>query len=90
MVWPRSKDAVHDPVTGVPLDTLEKVGKASVKVPEGYVGIFAWKTKTGICKLTLGKLGNPFEAPTTCEESVAEYREGQGYRFRDCRGMCYV
>ena len=37
MVWPRSKDAVHDPVTGVPLDTLEKVGKASVKVPESYV-----------------------------------------------------
>ncbi|RXW18551.1 hypothetical protein EST38_g7302 [Candolleomyces aberdarensis] len=36
MAWPRGEDAVHDPVTGVPLDVLEKVGKASVKVPEGY------------------------------------------------------
>lgn len=39
MVWPRSEDAVHDPATGVSRDVLERVGRASVKVPEGYVSV---------------------------------------------------
>ena len=40
MVWPTSKDAIHDPVTGVDESILQKVGKASVAVPEDFVRIF--------------------------------------------------
>ncbi|KAF8877232.1 dehydrogenase E1 and transketolase domain-containing protein 1 [Gymnopilus junonius] len=36
IVWPASVDAVHDPVTGVDRPVLEKVGRASVAVPEGF------------------------------------------------------
>ncbi|KAJ3513296.1 hypothetical protein NLJ89_g3024 [Agrocybe chaxingu] len=37
MVWPADAEAEHDPVTGVDKQTLQKVGKASVAVPEGFV-----------------------------------------------------
>jgi probable 2-oxoglutarate dehydrogenase E1 component DHKTD1 len=37
MVWPASADAMHDPQTGVELDVLRKVGRASVTVPDGFV-----------------------------------------------------
>lgn len=33
---PASKEAVHDPETGVEKATLQTVGKASVAVPEGF------------------------------------------------------
>ncbi|KAF8196096.1 dehydrogenase E1 and transketolase domain-containing protein 1 [Pholiota molesta] len=36
MVWPASAEAVHDPVTGVDVDILKDIGRASVKVPEGF------------------------------------------------------
>jgi hypothetical protein len=79
MVWPRSEEAVHDPVTGVPLDVLEKVGRASVKVPEGYVSnirafTYCWRARRSgdKRKLTLWEIGNPFEAPTSRQESTAE------------------
>ncbi|KAI9062004.1 dehydrogenase E1 and transketolase domain-containing protein 1 [Trametes sanguinea] len=36
MVWPASKEAVWDPETGVERDTLKRVGRASVTVPEGF------------------------------------------------------
>ncbi|KAF9479328.1 dehydrogenase E1 and transketolase domain-containing protein 1 [Pholiota conissans] len=36
MVWPRSKDALHEPATGVDVDVLKDIGRASVKVPEGF------------------------------------------------------
>ncbi|KAF8957827.1 Transketolase, pyrimidine binding domain-containing protein [Flammula alnicola] len=36
MVWPASVEAEHDPVTGVDREILERVGKASVTVPEGF------------------------------------------------------
>ncbi|KAG2008244.1 dehydrogenase E1 and transketolase domain-containing protein 1 [Coprinopsis cinerea AmutBmut pab1-1] len=36
MVWPTSKEAQHNPDTGVGRSVLEKVGRASVKVPEGF------------------------------------------------------
>ena len=39
MVWPTSKDANHDPVTGVDGFILQKVGRASVAVPEDFVRI---------------------------------------------------
>lgn len=37
MVWPASAEAVYDPVTGVDVNTLKDIGRASVKVPEGFV-----------------------------------------------------
>lgn len=36
MVWPQSKEAVHDPETGVQTTVLQEVGRASVDVPEGF------------------------------------------------------
>ncbi|KAF5310667.1 hypothetical protein D9619_007724 [Psilocybe cf. subviscida] len=36
MVWPADAKAQHDPDTGVDSDILQKVGKASVTVPEGF------------------------------------------------------
>ncbi|KZV93424.1 2-oxoglutarate dehydrogenase, E1 component [Exidia glandulosa HHB12029] len=35
-VWPASTDAVHDPATGVELDVLQSVGKASVTLPSDF------------------------------------------------------
>ena len=40
MVWPTDEDAIHDPVTGVDESILQKVGKASVAVPEDFVRTF--------------------------------------------------
>lgn len=39
LVWPASQEAVRNPETGVYRETLVKVGKASVNVPEGFVSI---------------------------------------------------
>ncbi|PPQ78664.1 hypothetical protein CVT25_010552 [Psilocybe cyanescens] len=36
IVWPASVEAQHDPSTGVEKEKLEKIGKASVAVPEGF------------------------------------------------------
>ncbi|KIM37025.1 hypothetical protein M413DRAFT_448750 [Hebeloma cylindrosporum] len=36
MVWPASEAAERDPPTGVKIQVLEKVGKASVAVPDGF------------------------------------------------------
>ncbi|KAI0676210.1 dehydrogenase E1 and transketolase domain-containing protein 1 [Trametes maxima] len=36
LVWPASKEAAWDPETGVEKDTLKRVGRASVSVPEGF------------------------------------------------------
>lgn len=36
MVWPESTEAISNPDTGVERDVLERVGKASVYVPEGF------------------------------------------------------
>ncbi|KAI0353832.1 dehydrogenase E1 and transketolase domain-containing protein 1 [Trametes cingulata] len=36
LVWPASRDAVWDPETGVEVDTLKRVGRASVSTPEGF------------------------------------------------------
>lgn len=41
MVWPADPKAQHDPDTGVDSETLQKVGKASVTVPEGFVRAFS-------------------------------------------------
>lgn len=40
MVLPASDDATHNPETGVPIDTLKEVARASVAVPEGFVSRF--------------------------------------------------
>jgi probable 2-oxoglutarate dehydrogenase E1 component DHKTD1 len=40
VVWPASAEAAHDPVTGVDVDILKDIGRASVKVPEGFVRFF--------------------------------------------------
>ena len=39
MVWPASDEAEHDPKTGVDRNVLEKVGRASIAVPEGFVSL---------------------------------------------------
>ncbi|KDR79783.1 hypothetical protein GALMADRAFT_241860 [Galerina marginata CBS 339.88] len=36
IVWPASDAAVHDPATGVDRAVLDRVGRASVAVPEGF------------------------------------------------------
>ena len=38
-VWPTSGESIHNPETGVEQGTLVQVGKASVKVPEGFVSL---------------------------------------------------
>jgi probable 2-oxoglutarate dehydrogenase E1 component DHKTD1 len=40
MVWPASRDAEFKPETGVQRERLLRVGKASVKVPDGFVSNF--------------------------------------------------
>lgn len=40
LVWPASKEAERDPVTGVDLETLRRIGNASVALPEGFVRLF--------------------------------------------------
>lgn len=37
IVWPNSKESSHCPETGVEESILERVGKASVAMPEGFV-----------------------------------------------------
>jgi probable 2-oxoglutarate dehydrogenase E1 component DHKTD1 len=37
MVWPASGEASRNPDTGVEIDVLRRVGRASVTVPEGFV-----------------------------------------------------
>lgn len=36
MVWPASQEARHDPETGVDRNVLERVGRASIAVPQGF------------------------------------------------------
>jgi probable 2-oxoglutarate dehydrogenase E1 component DHKTD1 len=38
-VWPASSAAVRDPPTGVSVDALKQVGRASVAVPDDFVGL---------------------------------------------------
>jgi probable 2-oxoglutarate dehydrogenase E1 component DHKTD1 len=37
IVWPASKDAIHEPETGVSTATLKEIGKASVKYQADFV-----------------------------------------------------
>lgn len=39
MVWPASEEARHNPETGVDRTVLERVGRASITVPEGFVSV---------------------------------------------------
>jgi probable 2-oxoglutarate dehydrogenase E1 component DHKTD1 len=38
IVWPASEKAESNPVTGVDTDTLVRIGKVTVAVPDGFVG----------------------------------------------------
>lgn len=40
IVWPSSAEAVSEPETGVKVETLKRVGSASVHVPEDFVSFF--------------------------------------------------
>jgi probable 2-oxoglutarate dehydrogenase E1 component DHKTD1 len=42
MVWPANEEARHDPETGVDRTVLERVGRASIAVPEGFVSFIPW------------------------------------------------
>ena len=37
MVWPSGPEAEHEPITGLEVDELVQVGKASVTLPETFV-----------------------------------------------------
>jgi probable 2-oxoglutarate dehydrogenase E1 component DHKTD1 len=39
MVWPTNEHSIRNPETGVLVDVLKEVGKASVKIPNAFVGI---------------------------------------------------
>ena len=39
IVWPNSQESIRRPETGVDKPILERVGKASVATPEGFVGV---------------------------------------------------
>jgi len=39
MVWPANDSAEHDPPTGVRKEVLEKIGRASVSIPNEFVGL---------------------------------------------------
>lgn len=39
LVWPASEEADRNPDTGVDQDALVRIGRASVDVPEGFVGL---------------------------------------------------
>lgn len=48
-VWPASKEAVHNPETGVREEVLRDVARASVSVPDGFVSLLLllwWRTET--------------------------------------------
>ena len=51
MVWPASEEAMHDPETGVDKTVLERVGRASIAVPEGFVSIIPWTTISKDCRI---------------------------------------
>lgn len=72
MVWPASAAATHNPETGVDRQTLEKVGKASVQVPEGFVGD-VYSTETLFTFLPRA-LGNSSEITTSRQTPSDEYR----------------
>jgi probable 2-oxoglutarate dehydrogenase E1 component DHKTD1 len=42
IVWPNSQESNHRPETGVDKPILERVGKASVAIPEGFVGAISY------------------------------------------------
>jgi hypothetical protein len=42
MVWPASEEARHNPETGVDINVLERVGRASIAVPNGFVSLILW------------------------------------------------
>ena len=48
LVWPGSREAVWDPETGVEQETLKKVGRASVTVPEGFVSASSATSTQGV------------------------------------------
>jgi len=49
LVWPGAREeAVFEPETGVEREVLEAVGKASVKVPEGFVSICVLEVREGL------------------------------------------
>ena len=49
LVWPATTEAEHDPDTGLPIERLVQVAKASVTLPESFVSVvmaFATKSTT--------------------------------------------
>jgi probable 2-oxoglutarate dehydrogenase E1 component DHKTD1 len=62
-VWPASKESQRDPETGVNIETLKKVGHASVDTPAGFVS----KTRT-VRRLCLNSsTGNPSTPAKACQ-----------------------
>ena len=50
LVWPGVRDeVVFEPETGVKRKVLEVVGKASVKVPEGFVSLYVLESEKDSC-----------------------------------------
>ncbi len=84
IVWPADETAERDPPTGVARTMLEKIGRASVTVPSGFVRGFS--PKRSVVQLAddvMINTGNPPQITAPCKESATEHREwcwlGLGY-----------
>lgn len=77
MVWPASKEAQPNPETGLPVDRLSEVGKASVALPDTFVRHVHTRRK-----LTT-------ERPLSPEASYLVSTEGTGNQGRLCYGRGY-
>ena len=76
IVWPGDETAERDPSTGVANHVLEKVGRASVTVPSGFVRPFLRESSRSSVELTRNA-GDPPEATAPCKKPAAGNREGR-------------
>lgn len=86
MVWPASSSADRNPETGVLEEQLKEVGRASIKIPDGFVR----QAMVLVVQTLTIPIGNPSQTAKTCEESPCKHRfwdrAGLGY----CRGRVFV
>jgi probable 2-oxoglutarate dehydrogenase E1 component DHKTD1 len=77
IVWPADEMAERDPPTGVVRTVLEKIGRASVTVPSGFVRpSFAKRSVPRPTDDVTVNTGYPSQTTTSCKESAPKHREG--------------
>jgi hypothetical protein len=82
-VWPADVKAQHDPDTGVDGEVLQKVGKASVTVPEGFVRPSSIQPSRLTDDCIYFGIGNSLQDQPACKEQVAESERWEGL------GLCH-